>query len=275
MSATIADHWAQGDVYPRILAALKAAEKDLAALTVEDLAPVDHFHARGFAATVELGDALPPVAPDSHLLDVGCGLGGPARYFAQRFGCRISGIDLTGPFVEAGQRLTGLLGLDDRVELRVGDAQALPYDDETFDGGYAQHVTMNVPDRPAFFASAFRVLRPGGFLALTEHGRGPGRELHHPVPWSEDGSGEYLVTPEKTREFLQDAGFVDIAVTDTGQDYLAAYRAMLSLADNGALPPLGLHVLIGPSAITKARNSVRNIEEGATRPIRVVCHKPS
>lgn len=88
------------------------------------------------------------------------------------------------------------------MELRVGDAQKLSYDDETFDGAYAQHVTMNVPDRAALFASAFRVLRPGDFLALTEHGRGSRRELHHPVPWSEDGSGEYLVTPERTQEFL-------------------------------------------------------------------------
>lgn len=274
MSTTIADHWAQADVYPRILAALEAAGKDLAALTVEDLAPVDHFHARGFPATVELGDALPPVAPGSHLLDVGCGLGGPARYFAQRFGCRVSGVDLTGPFIDAGQRLTALLGLKEQVDLRVGDAQELPYDDESFDGAYAQHVTMNVPDRPALFASAFRVLRPGGFLAVTEHGRGPGRELHHPVPWSEDGSGEYLVTPDQTRELLEQAGFADIAVVDTGQDYLAAYRAILALADGAELPPLGLHVLIGPTAITKVRNSVRNIEEGATRPVRVVCHKP-
>ena len=274
MSATIADHWAQGDVYPRILAALKAAEKDLAALTVEDLAPVDHFHARGFAATVELGDTLPPVAPDSHLLDVGCGLGGPARYFAQRFGCRISGIDLTEPFVEAGQRLTGLLGLDDRVELRVGDAQALPYDDETFDGGYAQHVTMNVPDRPSFFGEAWRVIRPGGFFAITEHGRGNAGPTYHPVPWSEDGRGEFLVTPEETVELLGAAGFVDIDVTDTGQDYLQGYRATLAVAERGELPALGLHVLMGPGAVEKWRNSARNIEEGRTHPVRVICRKP-
>jgi SAM-dependent methyltransferase len=171
MTTAVAEHWASGDVYGRIVTALHAAGKSLDALTIEDLAPVDHFHARGLPATIELGDSLPARAGD-HLLDVGCGLGGPARYFARRFGCRVSGIDVTGPFIDAGRRLTELLGMGAVVDLRQGDGQALPYGDGTFDGGYAQHVTMNVPDRPSFFGEAWRVIRPGGFFAITEHGRG-------------------------------------------------------------------------------------------------------
>ena len=99
-AAPIADHWATGDVYALIISALEASSKSLDSLTVEDLAPVDHFHARGFPATVELGDRL-PIEPGDHILDIGCGLGGPARYFAQRFKCRVSGIDITQPFVAA------------------------------------------------------------------------------------------------------------------------------------------------------------------------------
>lgn len=272
-NTTVADHWASTDVYGRITAALEEAGKPLNALTIEDLAPVDQFHARGFPATIELGDFL-PVAAGDHLVDIGCGLGGPARYFAKRFGCRVSGIDLTGPFVDAGRRLTDLLGMGALVELRQGDGQHLPYRDASFDGGYAQHVTMNVPDRPAFFGEAWRVIRPGGFFAITEHGRGEAGTTYHPVPWSEDGSGEFLVTPEETAELLETAGFVEVDVTHTGESYLDAYRAMLAVADRGELPPLGLHVLLGPGAREKLRNSARNIEEGRTHPVRVLCRKP-
>ena len=168
---SIADHWATGDVYALIVSALEASAKPLDSLTVEDLAPVDHFHARGLSATVELGDHLPVKAGD-HILDIGCGLGGPARYFAQRFGCTVSGIDITAPFVEAANKLTALLDLGDKVSFEQGDAHHLPYADGFFDGAYSQHVTMNIADRTHFFGEVWRVLKPGGFFALTEHGLG-------------------------------------------------------------------------------------------------------
>ena len=99
----IADHWARGDVYGLIVSALNKMSKPLEGLTVEDLAPVDHFHARGLPATVELADQL-PIKAGQHIVDIGCGLGGPARYIAKRFQCTISGVDITKPFVEAANK---------------------------------------------------------------------------------------------------------------------------------------------------------------------------
>jgi SAM-dependent methyltransferase len=198
---TISDHWGTGDVYARIMVAMKAASLSPDTVTVEQLAPVDHFHARGFPATVELADAL-PLRAGHHIVDIGCGIGGPARYLAQRFGCRVSGVDITAPFVDAANKLTALLKLEGLVEVKLGDGQQLPFADELFDGGYAQHVTMNIADRPRFFAEAYRVLKPGAFFAITEHGLGPHGNPHYPVPWSEDGRGSHLVTPADTTVYL-------------------------------------------------------------------------
>jgi SAM-dependent methyltransferase len=267
-----ADHWGQGDVYGLIVSALEKAGKPLAGLTVEDLAPVDHYHARGFPATVELADRL-PIQPGSHILDIGCGLGGPARYLAQRFKCRVSGLDITEAFVEAANRLTALLHMEERVQVRLGDGHSLPYEDACFDGAYALHVTMNVADRPRFFAEACRVLRPGAFFALTEHGLGPEGNPHHPVPWSEDGSGAHLVAPQQTRALLEAAGFTAIDIEDAGAKYLAGYKRAVQLAERGQLPPLGVHMLMGENAVLKMANAARNIEEGRTRPIEVICRK--
>ena len=270
--ASIADHWATGDVYALIVSALEASAKPLDSLTVEDLAPVDHFHARGFSATVELGDHLPVKAGD-HMLDIGCGLGGPARYFAQRFGCTVRGIDITAPFVEAANKLTALLDLGDKVSFEQGDAHHLPYANDFFDGAYSQHVTMNIADRTQFFGEVWRVLKPGGFFALTEHGLGRNGNPHHPVPWSEDGEGEWLATPAQTRDLLTAAGFVDVEIEDTGPKYLEAYQGVLALAARGELPPLGLHLLMGQTAPQKVRNAARNIEEERTHPVQVLCRK--
>lgn len=269
----IADHWGKGDVYGRIVAALEKMSKPLDAVTMEDLAPVDHFHARGLPATVELADRL-PVKAGQHILDIGCGLGGPARYMARRFQCKVSGIDITGPFVEAANKLTTLLRMQDQVQIRLGDGQRLPYADASFDGAYAQHVTMNVSDRAGFFGEAYRVLKSGAFFALTEHGLGPKGDPYHPVPWSEDGSGAYLITPAETRACPFQAGFVDIVMEDTGAKYVAAYKARIAMAERGEVPPLGIHILMGGNAPEKTHNSARNIEEGRTHLLMVVCRKP-
>lgn len=168
----IADHWATGDVFGRIVAALHQAGKSTEGLTIEDLSPVDHYHARGHAATVELADLL-DIRPEHLILDIGCGVGGPARYIAARFGCRVVGIDIAKPFVEAAEGLTQLVGMTRQVSFAQGDGQSLPRRDGEFDGAITQHVTMNVADRAGFFREAYRVLKPGGFFALTEHGLGP------------------------------------------------------------------------------------------------------
>lgn len=273
MSNAIADHWGKGDVYGLIVSALNKMSKPLESLTVEDLAPVDHFHARGFPATVELADRL-PIKAGQHILDIGCGLGGPARYLAKRFQCSVSGVDITEPFVVAANKLTALLRMEQNVRIEHGDGHRLPHPDSHFDGAYTQHVTMNVADRQRFFAEAYRVLKPGAFFALTEHGLGAKGDPHYPLPWSVDGTGAYLVPPSETRAVLAKSGFEDIVIEDTGAKYLAAYKMAIEKAEMGALPPLGIHILMGETALQKTRNAARNIEEGRTRPIQLICRKP-
>ena len=229
---TISDHWGSGDVYSLIVSALEQTVKHLDSLTVDDLAPVDHLHARGFPATVELGDSL-PIQPQQHILDIGCGVGGPARYFAQRFQCNVSGVDITKPFVEAANKLTHLLRMDNLVTIEHGDGHQLPYENAVFNGAYTQHVTMNVADRTQFFAEAYRVLKPGAFFALTEHGLGPTGNPIYPLPWSEDGGGAYLVSPEDTRELLEAAGFENIVMEDSGEKYLSAYKPVTPARTRG------------------------------------------
>jgi SAM-dependent methyltransferase len=191
-------HYTSRDITARISAALRAVNGPDVPITPDTLAPIDHFHGKGVIATEELAALLQPKASD-HLLDIGCGIGGPARWIAAKYGCRVTGLDLTAEFCEAARELSSLCGLLDRVQVLHGSALSLPLPDNSFDHAYSQAVLMNVSDKRGVFREAFRVLRSGGSLALSLAGVGSAGEPCYPLPWATTPGISFLTTPGELR----------------------------------------------------------------------------
>ena len=194
-----------GGIMEKIEAGLNLAGKDVNSLTVDDLAPVDEFHIRGRESTLELAE-LAKLGVSDLVLDVGCGLGGTARYLSEKFKCNVVGIDLTEEYISIGKKLTEFVGLSDRVELRHGSALKIPYEDERFDIVWTEHVQMNIADKNRFYSEIARVLKPGGRLLFHDIFRGPGDPPFYPTPWAENESISALTTGREARSIIEQAG---------------------------------------------------------------------
>ena len=267
----ITDHYTSGDLLARLEAKLREDGFDPSQATAEALAPYDHFHGRGLEATEDMA-ALLQVAETDHILDVGSGLGGPARYLAQRFGCRVSGIDLTAEFCDVARHLTARLGLEERVSIRQGDALAMPYGDASFDGACSMNVSMNIADKRALYREVRRVLKPRAWLMLSEVTQGPGGAPDYPTPWARTAASSFLATEAETRASLEACGFAIESLRETTEAALAYGARSRAMVEAGGKPPhRAISLIHGTLSEEAAANSSRALKERCALPIELLC----
>lgn len=262
-------HYDREGLGKSILEALEKAGKDLSALTLEDLAPMEEFHIGGRRPTLDLG-RLAGLTEGMRVVDVGCGIGGPARALAHHFACEVVGVDLSEAFCSAAALLNELTGLAHKVSIRHGSALNLPLGDCSVDVAWMQHVGMNIPDKAGLSRELVRVLRSRGRLALHEVYAGPEPAEHFPVPWASGPELSYLVPPEEGRTLLQDAGFRVDVWQDVTRDATARFRAALDKAGKQDPPPISLAILMGPKFPFMAANVLRSLEEDRLRVVQAV-----
>jgi sarcosine/dimethylglycine N-methyltransferase len=272
-TAAVARHYGSTGIAERVLAAFHAANGPDAPVTPEGLAPFDHFHGRGITATQELAAQL-ALQPGERVLDIGSGIGGPARWFAAKFDAQVTGVDLTPEFCAAAAALNDATGLAGRVTIRQGSALALPVPDGAFDAAYSQNVIMNIADKQLFYREAFRALRPGGRLALSNVCAGPAGEPYFPVPWATTRDTSFLATPEAMRADLIAAGFEIVEFRDITAATREAQRRTRARLEKGDMPRIAVDIIMGERAPEMQLNSIRSIEDGRSTAIEALVRKP-
>jgi SAM-dependent methyltransferase len=254
----VRDHYRATGLTGRLRAALGVLGPEDQRLTPRQLSALDQFHTRGLAATAELAK-LAGIAPGMSVLDVGSGVGGPARFLAVTCGCRVTGVDLSEPFVDAARYLTQRTGQDAQVSFEVASALDLPFDGGRFDVALLQHVAMNISDRARLYREIRRVLRSGGRFATFDVVSRDGEPPHYPVPWARTPATSFLLSAAATRAAIEQAGFRTVAWQD---DTEAAKAWVAELRAAGPPPPLNLGVVMGPDFAQLAANLGRNFLEG-------------
>ena len=253
----VRDHYRATGLTERLKTVLAALGPEDQLLTPQQLGTLDQFHTRGLAATAELAQ-LAGIATGMSVLDVGSGVGGPARFLAATYGCRVTGVDLSEPFVDAARYLTERTGQSGQLLFKTASALALPFDDGRFDIVLLQHVAMNISDRARLYHEIRRVLKPSGRFATFDVVLAGG-EPHYPLPWARTPATSFLLTIDATREAIESAGFRMLAWQD---DTEIAKAWFAQLRASGPPPSPNLGVVMGSDFAELAANLGRNLMEG-------------
>jgi len=257
---SIARHYAVEGLLEAILQALQSQGHNLDQLKPEDLAPIDAFHIRGREASEELGQKA-ELKPGTQTLDLGCGLGGSARFLASHYGCQVTGIDLTPEYVELAQALSNRVGLEGKIKFVQGSALDLPFENETFDAVWTEHAQMNIPDKNQFYSEMKRVLKPEGKFIFHDIFLGPSGEPNFPVPWAEVAELSFLMPPYELKDWLEGHHFELKQWQDNTQRSLKWLKHKMAENEESGPPALGIHMLMRQTAPNKMANVLRNLEE--------------
>jgi len=252
-------HYHREGLYDTIINKLN--EIGITVVTRKDISGVDEFHIRGAAVSQELaGEAS--FHRNAAVLDVGCGLGGPCRMLAEEYGCNVTGIDLTEEFIQTAEQLTKLVKMEDKVHFLQADALQLPFENESFDFAWTQHVQMNIEDKKTFYAEIYRILKPGGRFIYYDVLSADQTPLYFPVPWADDASISFLISAFTLHALLTGLGFIKIQTKDQTPAGLEFFEELFDKMSRGENPKIGLPLLIGVTSKQKFANLYRNLKEG-------------
>jgi SAM-dependent methyltransferase len=269
----VAAHYRLPDLVSIIRAGLAALGKTPERVTLEDLAPVEEFHIGGRPATREVLDQL-RLKTGWHILDIGSGIGGPARFAAHEYGVRVTGIDLTSDYVETAATLAQWVGLSDRAIFRQGSATSLPFTQGSFDAAYMLHVGMNIDDKETLCREAARVLRPGALFAIYDVMRLGEGTVTFPMPWAAHEGLSSLATPDTYKEALQLAGFELVDERNRRDFSILFFEQLRAKTDSaGGTPPFGTHLVMGKDTPLKIANLVASLKAGTLGPVELIARK--
>jgi MPBQ/MSBQ methyltransferase len=255
----ISKHYGISGILDSILEELKSSGKNLQTLELNDLSPIDEFHTRGKESTIEIAN-LAQFQSQHSVLDVGCGLGGSARYIATEFGCSVMGVDLTDEYIDVAKKLTEFVNLTDKISFKQASALELPFPSEYFDVVWTEHTQMNISDKEKFYSELSRVLKPKGRLVFHDI-FGTNNTPHYPTPWAEHASMSSLCTQDKAKESIEKSNLVIDEWIDKSKLSMEFFKEMVKKIESSGHPPLGFHLLMGETAKTKLFNQARNLEE--------------
>jgi ubiquinone/menaquinone biosynthesis C-methylase UbiE len=265
----VAAHYGRSGLEEALLTALVKAGKDVDRLAAADLRPIDEFHLGGFAATIGFAEALAFPA-GARILDIGAGIGGPARYLAENQGVTVAGVDLTEEYVALGNALTRRVGLAGRVELTTANALALPFAAATFDGATMIHVGMNIADKARLFAEARRVLRPGARFGVYDAMRAGTGDLPFPLPWARTPATSFVEPPETYRRLLAAAGFDIVSERERTGEIVEILRRERERIEREGMPALNRHILSGPDWAERSANIRKALDAGLVAPVEII-----
>lgn len=259
LNGKIKKQYRKRGIFEDICKKLEQKGIDLNKVSRADISGVDEFHVGGAEVSNELVNEI--YLKDTKVLDVGCGLGGPARMLADRFNCKVTGIDLSEEYIDTAQKLSELVGLTDNTVFIQADALNLPFEDSSFDVVWTQHVQMNIKDKTRFYAEIGRVLNDEGALVYYDIFKKGEEEVTYPLPWANNASISFLESNKLMDALLNHLGFIKLQTTDQtlkAKQFLTNVRDQVSI--NGS-PLIGLNLLMGKSTIKKLGNTLKGIEE--------------
>lgn len=267
----VSEHYGHGGLLERILEGLKKTSPNLENIQTLDLGPVEEFHIGGRESTQYLSDQM-EFSSEEIILDVGCGIGGTARFISLTYGCQVSGIDLTPEYIRVAKKLTEMTGQDEKISFEEGSALSLPYDSEQFDKAVSFHMAMNISEREKYYQEVFRVLKPGGLFGMFDILNKKDGALDFPVPWAETAETSHLKNLAEMEFLLEQSGFKVEKAEDWTPNALA-FLEKLKPKPGTPPPPLGLHLVMGPTAKEKLTNIMGAIGEGLVGPHLILARK--
>ncbi|MHA1255845.1 MAG: class I SAM-dependent methyltransferase [Promethearchaeota archaeon] len=250
--------YGKSDLGDKILAILENKDLDIEGFNKDVLAPIEELHLHGRAATIELAKGV-GLNEKMRVLDIGCGIGGPARTLASEFGCHVTGLDLSKEYCTAAKIINDKLGLNNNIEIKQGNALNMPFDNAEFDLVFMQHVLMNIENKEHLITQINRVLGPKGRLAIHTICASSTTPIHLPVIWADNPDINFLLTNRELSHLISDIGFIELYWRDHTKQVLEGIQQARSKRK-----PVNFDLFssIVPDVSIKWRNINRNLNEG-------------